>query len=144
MLKSRFLIIDKSVLPEYFEQVVSVVKIIGQEGKSVSDACKMVGISRSTFYKYKDKVFELSTDYGKKTILSLRAENESGVLSNVLNRIAHFNGNILTINQDMPIHDMAYITITIDAKDLTVSIVGLVDDLKKVPKVRDVNLLAFE
>ena len=143
-MKSRFLIIDKSVLPEYFEQVVSAVKLIGQEGKSVSDACKIVGISRSTFYKYKDKVFELSQEYGKKTIISLRAENESGVLSNVLNRIAYFKGNILTINQDMPIHNMAYITVTIDAKDLDVSIVGLIEDLKQVPKVREVNLLAFE
>lgn len=143
-MKSRFLIIDKSVLPEYFEQVVNAVKLIGQEGKSVSDACKIMGISRSTFYKYKDKVFELSQEYGKKTIISLRAENESGVLSNVLNRIAYFKGNILTINQDMPIHNMAYITVTIDAKDLDISIVGLIEDLKKVQKVRDVNLLAFE
>ncbi len=144
MIKSEFYIVDSTVLPECFYQVVQAVRLTEQEGKSVSEACKALNISRSTFYKYKDKVFELPKGYGRKAIISLRAENEKGVLSNVLNAIANYGGNILTINQEMPIHNMAYITVTIDATDLTVSVYELTSQIKTVAKVKEVSLLAFE
>lgn len=143
-MSNEFLMVHKDALPPCYEQVVKAVKMINQEGKSVSDVCKELDISRSTFYKYKDKVFELSSNYGKKCIISFRTEHEKGILSNLLNTIASQNGNILTINQDMPIHDMAYITITLETTELSVSIYELITRLKKVPKVKDVNLLAFE
>ncbi len=144
MSKNVFLLVDKTVLPPYYEQVVEAVKLVEQEGKNISDVCKILGISRSTFYKYKDKVFELSSTYGRKAIISLRAENEKGVLSSILNTIASLQGNILTINQDMPIHNLAYITVTLDTKDLTVSIYDLISNLKKLPKIKEVSLLAVE
>ena len=144
MSKNTFLLVDKTVLPPYYEQVVEAVKLVEQEGKNISDVCKILGISRSTYYKYKDKVFELSSTYGRKAIISLRAENEKGVLSSILNTIASLQGNILTINQDMPIHNLAYITVTLDTKELTVSIYDLISNLKKLPKIKDVSLLAVE
>ena len=144
MSKHTFLLVDKTVLPPYYEQVVEAVKLVDQEGKNISDVCKILGISRSTYYKYKDKVFELTSTYGRKAIISLRAENEKGVLSSILNTIASLQGNILTINQDMPIHNFAYITVTLDTKDLTVSIYDLISNLKKLPKIKDVSLLAVE
>ena len=144
MIRNEFLLIDKSVLPNFFTQVVEAARLVEQENKSVSDSCKLMGISRSTFYKYKDKVFPLSTNYGRKAIISFRTENERGILSNILNAIAGYKGNILTINQDMPIHNLAYITITLDSEELSVSIYELISNLKKIPKVRDVSLLAFE
>ena len=144
MSKNTFLLVDKTVLPPYYEQVVEAFKLVEQEGKNISDVCKILGISRSTFYKYKDKVFELSSTYGRKAIISLRAENEKGVLSSILNAIASSQGNILTINQDMPIHNLAYITVTLDTKDLTVSIYDLISNLKKLPKIKEVSLLAVE
>ncbi len=144
MTNKGFLIIDRSILPPCYEQVIKAVKLVENEGKSVSNVCKELDISRSTYYKYKDKVFEMSMSYDRKAIISIRAEHEKGVLSNVLNSIAGYQGNILTINQEMPIHNMAYITVTLETKDLTVSVYELTAELKKVPKVRDVSLLAFE
>ena len=139
-----FLIIHKDVLPPFLQKVVKAVRLLKEENKSVSDVCKELDISRSTFYKYKDKVFELSSTYGRKAIISLRAENEKGVLSSILNSIASSQGNILTINQDMPIHNLAYITVTLDTKELTVSIYDLISNLKKLPKIKEVSLLAVE
>ena len=51
----HYLIVHKSVLPDYFEKVVEARRLI-ESGKApdVSSAVKMAGISRSTFYKYKD------------------------------------------------------------------------------------------
>lgn len=144
MIRNEFLLIDKSVLPKFFSQVVEASRLVEQENKSVSDSCKQMGISRSTFYKYKDKVFPLSSSFGRKAIISFRTEHERGILSNILNTIAGYKGNILTINQDMPIHNLAYITVTLDSEELSVSIYELISNLKKIPKVRDVSLLAFE
>jgi chorismate mutase len=67
-----------------------------------------------------------------------------GVLSDIINNISKYKGNILTINQDMPIHNLAYVSVMIDAKDMTVSVYELISELKKIQKVKDVSLVAFE
>ena len=90
-------------------------------------------------YKYKDKVFEFSDDHGRKAIFSFKAENEKGVLSSILNGIAEFGGNVLTINQDMPIHNLAYVTITIDTKDLSLPVYDLMGKLKKIQRIKKIN-----
>ena len=56
-----YLVIDKKVLPEVYEKVITTKKIL-QEGKvkEVTEATKLAGISRSVYYKYKDYVFEFS------------------------------------------------------------------------------------
>ena len=50
-----YLVIDKKVLPEVYEKVITTKKIL-QEGKvkEVTEATKLAGISRSVYYKYKD------------------------------------------------------------------------------------------
>lgn len=143
-MQSEFLIVHKDVLPPYYSKVAKAVYLMEHETKNVSDVCKDLDISRSTFYKYKDKVFELSGTYGRKAILSFKVEDEKGVLSAILNGIAEYQGNVLTINQDMPIHGIAYVTITIDCNELSVSVYELIGKLKKIQKVKDVNLVAFE
>lgn len=139
-----FLIIHKEVLPAFFAKVVKAVRLIEEENKSVSDVCKELDISRSTFYKYKDKVFEVKSEFGRKAILSFRVENAVGVLSDIISSIAKHRGNVLTINQDMPIHNLAYVTVMLDATDMEISIYELMNMLKKLQKVKDVSLLAFE
>jgi chorismate mutase len=143
-MQNEFLIVHKDVLPPYYAKVAKAVYLMEHETKSVSDVCKELDISRSTFYKYKDKVFELPGDYGRKAILSFKVEHEKGVLSSMLNGIAELGGNVLTINQDMPIHNLAYITITIDTKDLSLPVYDLIGKLKKIQRIKDVNLVAFE
>ena len=51
----NYLIIHKSILPEYYEKVLEARRLL-EDGKvhEVSQAVKQVGISRSTYYKYKD------------------------------------------------------------------------------------------
>ena len=56
--QNKFLLVDLSVLPEVFTKVVEAKRYMAQgKAKSYSDAAKMAGISRSAFYKYKDKVY---------------------------------------------------------------------------------------
>ncbi|MBQ4587070.1 MAG: hypothetical protein IJB13_04695, partial [Clostridia bacterium] len=78
---TEYLIIDKSILPEYFDLVLKAKSLVEDEDVSVSLACKQTGISRSTFYKYKDKIYRSSESYGKKSIISFKLADSPGVLS---------------------------------------------------------------
>ena len=90
----NYLIIHKSILPEYYEKVLAVRHLL-EDGKTreVSQAVKEVGISRSTYYKYKDFILEPSEmDSGRKAVLSMLLTHETGVLSNLLGRISEQGG----------------------------------------------------
>ena len=58
MLKD-YLIIERSALPDYFLLVVEARKLLESGAcAQVSDAVQRVGISRSTYYKYRDRIIE--------------------------------------------------------------------------------------
>ena len=120
-----YYVIHKKVLPDYFEKVIKIKEIINR-GVNISDACKEIGLSRSTFYKYKDYVNRPSMKVGKHIILSLKLVDEPGALSTILNDVAARNANILAINQEVPIHNIAFVTLTIAIMDMDISIQGFV------------------
>ena len=97
----NYLIIHKSILPEYYEKVLQVRRLM-ESGriKEISQAVKQVGISRSTYYKYKDFIFEPSDmAEGRKAVLSVMLDHEPGVLSALLARVSEAEGSVLTITQ---------------------------------------------
>ena len=138
-----YYVIHKSVLPDYFEKVIQIKEIISL-GTNISDACKQVGLSRSTFYKYKDFVNRPSMKVGKRIILSLKLVDEPGVLSTILNDVAAKHANVLAINQEVPIHNIAFITLTISIGNMDIPIQSFVQELKNGKNVIDVLLLAVE
>ena len=145
MLKD-YLIVEKSALPDYFLKVVEARRLL-ESGvcQQVSGACEQVGISRSTYYKYKDKVIEPTRlTVGRKAVLMLMLDHESGVLSKVLNRLTGFAVNILTITQSLPIHDRASVTISMDISELSDTLDAMLDTLSQVPGVESLRLVAVE
>lgn len=58
-MSDTFYIINKKVLPNCFEKVIKIKKMVN-EGAKIIDACKAVDLSRATYYKYKDYVSEYS------------------------------------------------------------------------------------
>ena len=112
----EFLIVSKEILPDYYDKVIEARNLLSEgKVKGVSEAVKMVGISRSTYYKYKDFVFTPSENsMGRKALISVMLAHKKGALSEVLNYISSVNGNILTINQNIPINDVASVIISID------------------------------
>lgn len=142
-MKDEYFVINRKVLPDYFEKVIEIKDLISR-GENISLACKKVGLSRSTFYKYKDYVNHPTLEIGKRIILSLKVKDEMGVLSNILNQIANAKANVLTIHQEMPVHNIAYITMTIALRNVDIPIQKLVIDIKSLSNVFDVELLAVE
>ena len=58
-MEKKFLIVDQAVLPEVFSKVLRAKELLASgAAKNVSAAAKMVDLSRSAFYKYKDSVFD--------------------------------------------------------------------------------------
>ena len=82
MKDDEYYVIHRDVLPDYFEKVIEIKEIISR-GVNISDACKQIGLSRSTFYKYKDYVNRPSIKVGKRILLSFKLNDEPGALSNI-------------------------------------------------------------
>ena len=145
MLKD-YLIVEKSALPDYFLKVVEARRLLESGAcQQVSGACEQVGISRSTYYKYKDKVIEPTRlTVGRKAVLMLMLDHESGVLSKVLNRLTGFAVNILTITQSLPIHDRASVTISMDISELSDTLDAMLEALSQVPGVESLRLVSVE
>lgn len=142
----KYLIIDTEVLPEVFSKVVTVKELIyTNKVKDISEGVKSVGISRSAYYKYKDHVFLLSEGLkGQKATIAMLLGHEAGTLSKILDNIAERQGNILTINQDIPINNAANVTITFDVSRLNLELKELLDEISSIKNVLKVNLIAVE
>ena len=143
---NKYLIIHKSVLPDYYEKVLEARRLL-ESGKvrEVSEAVRRVGISRSTYYKYKDYVFEpADSTGGRKAVLELMLDHQPGVLSAVLSRLFGAGANILTITQSLPVLGKASVTLSVDVSAVSRGIDALIAALETVGGVESVRLLAIE
>lgn len=142
----NYLIIHKSILPEYYEKVLQVRRLM-DSGKlrDVSRAVKQVGISRSTYYKYKDFIFEPSDlAGGRKAVLSMILEHEPGVLSSLLSRVSEAEASVLTITQSLPIHGKASVTVALDVSSMPGPMSKLLEAISDTAGVENARLLAIE
>ena len=142
----NYLIIHKDILPECYEQVLQAKRLL-ESGKvrEVSQAVKQVGISRSTYYKYKDYIMEpMNLESGRKAVLSIILKHEPGVLGAVLNRISEVGGSVLTITQSLPIHEKASVTVSLDVSRMSGNVSSLMDAIAATSGVENAKLIAVE
>ena len=114
--KKKYFVVRERAVPEVLLKVVEAKKLL-DSGKvdTVQDAAERTGISRSSFYKYKDDILPFHDNAKGKTItFILQMDDEPGLLSDVLKIIAEFHVNILTIHQTIPLNGVASLTISVD------------------------------
>ncbi len=142
----KYLVIDKAILPDVFEKVVEAKELLRTgKVKGITDAVKNVGISRSAYYKYKDYVFTLSEGArGKKVTLSFLLSHQTGVLSKILESISIKHGNILTINQESPVNNIANVSVTFDISNLETELEDVINDIKQVNGVEKLEIVSME
>lgn len=143
---SKYYVVSGDILPDVLEQVMQA-RILLQSGKAkrISEAVKMVGISRGTYYKYKDAVFSFNAEQSnRKAIISMILRNEKGTLSKVLSLVSVKQVNVLAINQTIPINGIAIVALTLDISDLEISIQSLVSLIEAMPMVEKADLVAVE
>ena len=102
---------------------------------------KPPGISRSSYYKFKDDIEEFHDTSGE-TTLSLFCEihDRKGVLSEILQVLAGSGANILTIHQSIPIDGVASVSISIQVREDTENVSVMVDQLKALSGVRRIKI----
>ena len=113
--ESKYFIVKKKAIPEVLLKVVEAKRFLDSEKiTTVQEAVDMVGISRSSFYKYKDDIFPFHENTKGKTItFMLQVDDKPGLLSSVLNSLAKNDANILTIHQSIPVNGIASLTISV-------------------------------
>ena len=113
--KPQYLIVNADILPDVFRKVIEAKQLLSKaQAKNSSEACRIVGISRSAFYKYKDnvKVYD-EKDNSQLSTLYFKLSDEPGVLSRVLQKLYEMGANILTVNQNIPVDSVAVVTVSI-------------------------------
>lgn len=141
-----YLIVHKSVLPDYFSDVINVKHLLESgKVKNVSQAVKEIGISRSTYYKYKDYIMEPSNSIGgRNAVLSMLLTHETGVLSHVLSCISKAGASVLTITQSLPVHGKASVTISIDISSMDGELSDLLQEIENTDGAEKAKLIAVE
>ena len=143
---SKYYIVSNEILPDVLDQVVEARELL-QSGavRKISQTVKAVGISRGTYYKYKDHIFLPSKGLGaRKAIISMMLEHRSGILSKVLDAMSEAGTNIITINQNIPIHEVANVVISFDMSEMAESMERLLERLMRLEGVASVRLDAVE
>ena len=141
----KFLLVETTALPGVYPTVVEAKELIAQGAvKSSSEAVKRVGISRSAFYKYKDRVFRPAKDARQLCTYSFSLKDEPGVLSQLINTVTGCGVNILTINQSIPIDSVAPVTISFRMDGESVSLEQLEREIGKLGGIVEIKRLLGE
>lgn len=143
---SRYLLVDAKILPDFFEKVLDVrLKLKDFPESSISQLCTEAGISRSTYYKYKDYIFDSALESNdRKAEIQLILNHKQGVLKDVLDMIAQCGGNILTIHQSAPISGLATLSLQMDISNINCDIADLIKRLTSIRNVRKAKMLSIE
>ena len=141
-----YYVVKKGALPEVLLKVVEANRLIDtQKAASVQEAVDMVGISRSSYYKYKDDIFPFhDSAQGTTLTLSCQMNDEPGLLSDVLKVVAEFKANILTIHQSIPINVIASLSLSIQILAATGDVSEMIQEMEKKNGVHSVKVLARE
>ncbi|MFI3237098.1 MAG: ACT domain-containing protein [Lachnospiraceae bacterium] len=144
--QSEYYVVKKKAIPEVLLKVVEAKRmLVSGKATSVADAAVMVGISRSSFYKYKDDILPFYDNaHGRTFTLSFQMDDEPGVLSEVLQIIAKTGGNILTIHQSIPINGIASLSISIQVLKEQKQLSSMVQRLEEHDFVHTVQILGKE
>ncbi|QDS35091.1 MULTISPECIES: ACT domain-containing protein [Brevibacillus] len=136
--EEKFYLIRSDILPESIAKTIEAKKMLESgEVDTVNEAVERVGLSRSAFYKYKDGIFPFNSMMSEKIMtFTFSLDHMSGYLSKVLTYVADQGGNVLTINQTIPLQGIATISMSVDMASLRVSSTEFLDNLQLIPGVR--------
>ena len=144
--ESQYFIVRKKAVPEVLLKVVEAKRLIDtKKAASVQEASDMMGISRSSFYKYKDDIFPFHQNVRGKTItFVIQMNDQPGLLSDVLKIVADHRANILTIHQSIPIGGTASTTISVDVLPITANVAEMIELIEKKEGVQHLKILGGE
>ena len=146
IMENKYFVLREKAVPEVLLKVVEAKKILDTERDiTIQEATERVGLSRSSFYKYKDDIFPFSDNARGKTVtLVLQMNDEPGLLSNVLKTIAQSGANILTIHQTIPINGVASLTLSVEIRESSEDTSKMISNIEATKGVHYLKILATE
>ena len=143
---SDYYVVKQKAVPEVLLKVVEAKRLL-ESGKAatIQDAVERVDISRSSFYKYKDDIFPFHEhSRGRTFTVMIQLDDEPGFLSGLLNCVAKYQANILTIHQAIPVNGIASVTLSVEILNTTGDVSELIDALEKAQGVHYLKILSRE
>lgn len=143
---TKYFVVKQKAIPEVLLKVVEAKRLLESEKVlTIQEAVDAVGISRSSFYKYKDDIFPFYDNAKGKTItLVMQMDDEPGLLSDLLHIVAVYHANILTIHQSIPVNGVATLTLSVEVLESTGNVSRMVEDMEEKHGVHYVKILARE
>ena len=144
--KSKYFVVKQKAVPEVLLKVVEAKRLLESErAMTVQEAADKVGISRSSFYKYKDDILPFYDNTNGKTItLVVQMDDVQGLLSDLLHVVALYKANILTIHQSIPVNGIATLTLSVEVRSDTGNVSRMVEDMEEMKGIHYVKILARE
>ncbi|MFB5678506.1 ACT domain-containing protein [Paenibacillus terreus] len=142
-MKERYYLVREDILPEAIVKTIQVKQLLASgDVKTVHEAAEQIGLSRSAFYKYKDGIHLINQLERDRIVnISLDLDHQSGMLSKVLAMIADYGGNVLTIQQSIPLQGRANVVISVEMSRLSEELGSLLTGLQALSGVKRVRLI---
>ena len=133
MENQKHFLVSADAVPPVFSKVLKAKELLAtNQAKDVTEAVKLVGISRSVYYKYYRRVQGFSSvTYGRKASLNIHMKNEKGILSK-------------TLFQGLAIHSVAIVQLMLDISEATADLSVILKELEKMDNIIDVELQNVE
>lgn len=144
--KNKYYVVRERALPEALLKTAEVNRLLlASRTMTVQEAAERAGIGRSTYYKYKDDIFPFNEHSQGRTItMMLQLNDVAGLLSNVLNHIAKYDANILTIHQAIPVGGVASVTLSMEVLSEAGDISEMIQDIESLEGIHYMKIIARE
>ena len=143
---SNYYVIKKKAVPEVLLKVVEVKRLLAAERfMTIQEATEKIGLSRSSVYKYKDDIFPFhENEKGQTITLAIQMDDIPGLLAEILQEIAEYKANILTIHQSIPLNRVATLTISVEILSTTGNISDMINEIENNEGVHYLKIVGRE
>ena len=140
---TEYFIVRARAVPEVLRGVARANQLLASgKVRTVNEAAELAGISRSSYYKFKDDIEEFHDSMsGMNITIFCEINDETGILASLLGIISGCNANILTIHQSIPINGVADLSISLQIRDNTEDVSQMVRKIEALGGVRKIRIM---
>lgn len=146
MEEGKYYVVRKKAVPEVLLKVVEAKRLLNSDRRmTVKEAADRMGISRSSFYKYKEDIFPFNDGArGKMLTLSIEILDEPGLLADLIAVVARFHANVMTIHQSIPVNGLASVSLSVEILRETGDLSKMIEEMELITGIKDVKILSRE
>lgn len=139
----NFYLVDLRILPEAIKKTIRVKELLKRkEASSINEAVKIVGMSRSAYYKYKDHVASQDEQPKKQTLLFVVvADADTALLNRVIKKISLSGVEIISCYRSVAVGKHALLSISVETILEQADLEGIVKAVERMRGVRSASII---